>query len=205
MLRFMLWISCVVIGAMTASGATITGFRTYTALGTIPTSPLSPTFSGSTANLGNATISCFSSTGCNGPAFAFTLSASGYDPTQTLSASLGGNLSGTTPANGRVSLSGNFSIPSLFTFSIPVGNFETSIFSATEPVTGLFGDISFFSLTLAPGQVLTLTDGLTLSFSASAVTAPQVSAVPEPGLVGLVAAGLTGLIIVSRRPSRSNL
>lgn len=200
MLRFLLYVSVIATGTMSVSGATITAFRTYTAFGTIPTSPLSPTFSGSTANLSNATVSCVYSKGCNGIAFAFTLSASGYDPTQILSASLGGNLSGTAPASGTVSLSGNFSVPSTFAFSIPAGDFDTHLFSTTEPVTGLFGDISFFSLTLAPGQVLTLASGLNLSFSdsiSSGVGAPQPSSVPEPGFVGLVAAGLTFFMVTA--------
>ena len=202
-------VSLVAIGALSASGATVTNFQTYTNFGTIPTSPLAPTFSGSMANVGNATVSCLSSTGCNGIAFAFTLGASGYDPTQILSASLGGILSGTAPAGGSVSLGGNYS--SLFPFSIPLGAFEINIFNTTEPVTGSLNDISFFSLTLAPGQVLTLTDGLTLSFStpasaSPALTAPQeVSQVPEPGFGGLCAAGLTSLILARRlRADRIN-
>ena len=199
MRRLLSCISLIAMGVVSAPGATITSFRTYTNFGTIPTSLLAPTFSKSTANVGNATVSCFSATGCNGTAFVFTLGASGYDPTQVLSAFLGGNLSGTTPVSGRVYLTGNFAASSPFAFSIPTGNFESNIFSATEPITGLFSDISFFSLTLALGQVLTLTDGLTLSFSAPAATAPQVSGVPEPSFGGLLAVAFTGFFLWRRR------
>ena len=188
-------IGLVALGAVSASGATFTAFNVHTNSATLPSTPLTFTYGESTANVGSATISCPYSGGCSNTAFVFSFSATGYDPTQILSATLGGTLSGTTPASGTFNLSGNFDY-SQVAFPIPVGTFDASLGSTSIPFTGTLYDLSFFSLTLAPYQVLTLTEGLTFSFTSPAVVP---SSVPEPRSVLLLAAGLAGFILLGRR------
>jgi hypothetical protein len=168
-----------------ASGSEIVD-ATFTPVGSTFSTSLTTTFSGTQASV-TGSVSCDSSSPCTGEVGTFSLTAYLTDPSNPVSVDINGSLSGSSDAEGVLSLTSPLSLTKPFT--IPVGSFDDLLLSTDLPAIAPLVVDGSLNLSLAPDQTV----ALPLTFQVGT------SAVPEPASAGLLTAGIAGLLIIRRR------
>jgi hypothetical protein len=185
--------------AITVAGPTFTSFTANPSAGTPFTESFVGTNSGTSAAITSGSIACTVSTGCSGNAADFSGSISGISGNSFLNIAIDGNLSGTTPVTGVVSVSGTVpilttaSVNKTYAFSITPGDFNVVI--GSNALSGAFGSNFNFSGTvsfnMAQAQTITLPSSLSFTLSPTAPTTA-----PEPGTWAMLAIAIATLAIV---------
>ncbi|MGI8744098.1 MAG: PEP-CTERM sorting domain-containing protein [Bryobacteraceae bacterium] len=200
-MRLSIAFSYTLLGALTASAATITGFTATPTSGSpfILTGP-TVTFAGSTGVVTNSSVSCATAGGCTGGVLDFTIQGIGSPTLTPFSVNIDGTITPSTNVSGTLAVPALMAtFPFVLTPDPTTGMFSNNIVNRNVPSApnGAFSFAGTFGLTLAQNQTLTLPSSL--SFTVGAPTT-----VPEPGSAMLVGGALLGIVgLLKRRRARA--